>query len=534
MELPAADQVPAYRPSVSASLFPILLLAAGLLVRLGWACWGFLNPDEAAHYLLSVQPSLILAYQASLTTAHPPLLILLLHAWQIIGHSEIILRLPSVLAGTAFCWAMFTWMKCVTDRCTALIAFALLLFSPQLISLSAEIRQYSLLLMFAACSLLFLDRAIGKASAFWLVGSFLSLYLAMLSHYSSFIFALVIGVYGGLRLYSASARRSLWGLWVAGELGGILLAVFLFASHISRLEERNLPQQIADTWLRSSIYHRGEQNPFAFIVTATMRVFRFDFGNNVIGVVGLMLFVIGILILVRDRNSAPGAYKPSARLLGALLLLPFVINCGLAVIGRYPYGATRHNALLVPFAVCAVSVALSRWKTRSEWIKAVVVAIVLVVCNIFPSPAGAYIRPRDQARKRMMQGVDEIENVPAGSVIFTDYQSGLLLSYYVCHDKVVQFIPPFDPYLESPCGTVTVISTFPRIWIFQPEDFPNALEGAQKAYRLAPDTKVWVFQAGWLVDNEPTLRQVLKEHGCSDPHLFGANIFLCQLGAASP
>src|SRR5215831_21336947 len=137
---------------------------------------------------------------------------------------------------------------------------------------------------------------------------------------------------------------SLWGLWVAGELGGILLAVFLFASHISRLEERNLPQQIADTWLRSSIYHRGEQNPFAFIVTATMRVFRFDFGNNVIGVVGLMLFVIGILILVRDRNSAPGAYKPSARLLGALLLLPFVINCGLAVIGRYPYGATRHNA----------------------------------------------------------------------------------------------------------------------------------------------------------------------------------------------
>ncbi|HEY7095533.1 MAG TPA: glycosyltransferase family 39 protein [Terriglobales bacterium] len=532
MELPATDHVPAQRPSASAWLFPIFLLVAGFLVRLGWACWGFLNPDEAAHYLLSVQPSLKLAYQASLTTAHPPLLILLLHVWQIVGHSEIILRLPSVLAGTAFCWAMFTWMSCVTDRRTTLIAFTLLLFSPQLISLSAEIRQYSVLLMFAAYSLLFLERAIGRASAFSLVGSFLSLYLAILSHYSSFIFALVMGVYGCLRLLSASARRSLWGWWVAGELGGVLLAVFLFASHVSKLEDRNLPQEIADTWLRSSIYHRGEQNPLAFIVTATTRVFRFDFGNNVIGVVGLIMFLLGIFILIRDRNSAPGAYKPSARQLAALLLLPFVINCALAIIGRYPYGGTRHNALLIPFAVCAASVALSRWRTRSEWAKGLLVAIVLLISNIFPSTAGAHIRPSNQARKQMLQAVHEIENrVPGGSVVFADYQSGLLLSYYVCHDKVVQFIPPFDPYLKSPCGGVTVISTFPRIWIFQPEDFPSALEGAQKAYRLSSDTKLWVFQAGWLVDDEPATRQVFKEHGCSAPRSFGANIFLCQLRA---
>ena len=88
----------------SPTLIPVLLILAGFLLRLSLAWFTFLNPDEILHYLLANQPSLQQAYHASLTTAHPPLLILFLYYWRMIGHSELILRLPAVLAGTVFCW----------------------------------------------------------------------------------------------------------------------------------------------------------------------------------------------------------------------------------------------------------------------------------------------------------------------------------------------------------------------------------------------------------------------------------------------
>ncbi|MGA7168017.1 MAG: hypothetical protein WBX08_02625, partial [Candidatus Sulfotelmatobacter sp.] len=57
----------------------VFVLFLGFLARL-WAASGtFLNPDEALHFRLANQPSLYLAYKASLTASHPPLLTLLLY-----------------------------------------------------------------------------------------------------------------------------------------------------------------------------------------------------------------------------------------------------------------------------------------------------------------------------------------------------------------------------------------------------------------------------------------------------------------------
>src|SRR5689334_1343338 len=76
-----------------------LVLMAGLLVRVKIACGTFLNPDEALHYLLAHQSSWLEAYRASLTNAHPPLLTFVLYFWRPLGDSELVLRLPSVIAG---------------------------------------------------------------------------------------------------------------------------------------------------------------------------------------------------------------------------------------------------------------------------------------------------------------------------------------------------------------------------------------------------------------------------------------------------
>src|ERR1700674_1762439 len=86
------------------SLSALIVLAVAFGVRLRAASGTFLNPDEALHFQLANKNSWAEAYGASLTSAHPPGLIFLLHFWRSLGTSEIMLRLPSVIAGTAFCW----------------------------------------------------------------------------------------------------------------------------------------------------------------------------------------------------------------------------------------------------------------------------------------------------------------------------------------------------------------------------------------------------------------------------------------------
>jgi uncharacterized membrane protein len=127
------------------------------------------------HYLLVNESSLLLAYKASLTNAHPPLIYLLLYVFRFLGHSEIILRLPLVLTGTAFCWFVFKWTRTLFGEVASLIAVIVAAFSPTLIALSAEVREYALLLFCAAAALYFLERAFERESVrtMWLFSSFL-------------------------------------------------------------------------------------------------------------------------------------------------------------------------------------------------------------------------------------------------------------------------------------------------------------------------------------------------------------------------
>src|ERR1700736_59260 len=87
-----------------------LVAAAGFLVRVWSASGTYLNPDEAMHFTVANRDSLKLAYQASLNLAHPPLMIFVLYFWRGLGTSELLLRFPSIVAGSAFCWLAYKWL----------------------------------------------------------------------------------------------------------------------------------------------------------------------------------------------------------------------------------------------------------------------------------------------------------------------------------------------------------------------------------------------------------------------------------------
>jgi hypothetical protein len=530
MPFSSASEISRARTPSHSAAFPLFLIIGGFVARLVLAHRTFLNPDEALHYLLSAQPSLALVYKASLTTAHPPLLIVFLHYWRLLGNSEFVLRLPSVLAGTAFCWIMFLWLQRVSDRTSALVCLALLSFSPSLISLSAENRQYSLLMFFCGASLYFLDRAIGEDSVGMMLFSSLSLYLALLTHYSSFIFALTLGIYALVRVRTSKPHTRPVLTWIIAQLGALALCASLYVSHISRLKSSGLPGEIANTWLRTSIFHSGQDHLAAFCARNTIRLFRYLFSHGTIGVLGLLFFVLGMVWLLRDKTSPQDPRNPTSCQLALLLGLPFVITLSAALAGLYPYGGTRHDALLAGLVMAGVSIGLTRPGIWKKWLTPSAVAGALVICNLFPSPTPPYILPKNQDRKLMNEATNYLRrSTTEGSVLFTDYQGALILSYYFCPARLVPFEQTHQSFLKSECGNYQVITFTQTLWSFDPVIFPTTLRQMRQTYGLDSNTAVWLFQAGWIDENEDKWIAELKQYGCSEPRNFGRNILICQM-----
>ena len=509
---------------------PVLLVLAGLAVRLVGAHSRFLNADEAMHYLLALQPTIADAYRASQGTAHPPLLIIFLRYWGMISRSEFFLRLPSVITGTAAGWFLYAWLRDVADRTTALIAMSLFLFSPALIYTSAEVRQYAPLLCFLAAALYLLDRALMDGSPGLMLASALTLYLALLTHYAAMIFAVSIAIYGLLRIAGMRPKVSLLAAWTGTQIGAVAIAAVLWKTHITVIRHRSLTQDVAESYLKSSLFHPGQENVFAFIAKANLRLFHFLFSQGAVSVIGMLLFVLGIAELLRARDSGDWDGRPSARQLGILLLLPFAINCGAALMGAYPYGGTRHDSYLAIFAMPAVAFAVTRWGPSRRWARPLAIAIALAICNFTVAPAGSYIRPDNQKKELMDQAVAYLRGSAApGSIVFSDFESGLLLSYYVCESDITRSGELTEYFYISRCGNYQSASLLPRLWVFRADTFPMQVQSLAKNEPLR-GREMWLFQAGFIVDREPEFQELLKKYACPAPRKFGANIVVCRIG----
>jgi Dolichyl-phosphate-mannose-protein mannosyltransferase len=514
----------------SPSLWPLLILAAGFLLRIIPAWLFFLNPDEALHQFLADQPTLRLAYKAALTNSHPPLLILVLYYCRALSHSEVFLRLPSVLAGTACCWFLYQWLKLVAGRRSAGFALLLSSFSPAMAALSSEIRQYALLMFFGAACLYLSERALrGNSPALMALFS-LSLYGALLVHYSSLLFACVMGLYLLVRLYPYSNHPKLTSTWGFGQAIGAAIGGYFVLTHARSSQQAGMVRGDFETYLRKSIYHAGEINPLAFITGQTLRVFTYLFSHGVVGTLALIAFLAGIIYLLRPISpprETPRTTGPTPRLLALLLTLPFGITCAAAFAKLYPYGGTRHAAILLIFAISGTSIGLARLPGR-EGIASLVLMSALVVCNLFPAPP-PLIRRRNQNRALMIHAVDSLgQKALPGSLVLADYESGLELGYYACGRGIVQAFPPFESFIASHCGSYTVLTPRPDVWKFYADDLPERLELISERFGIAPGTKIWLFDAGWITDSAPALARDPRV-GCALPQPFGDNIFLCQL-----
>lgn len=131
-----------------------LLAAITLLSRLYRINWHPLWVDELYSHQVSTQ-SLTVILRNSLYESHPPLYYILLKFCTLFNlwHSETGLRWLSAAAGTAFVIFVYWMAARLTDRPSARLCWALMVFSPTLIFYAQEARSYAVDMLLAAGSL---------------------------------------------------------------------------------------------------------------------------------------------------------------------------------------------------------------------------------------------------------------------------------------------------------------------------------------------------------------------------------------------
>jgi hypothetical protein len=348
------------RESAIAAAIAILGIAARLLAARG----PFRTPDEALHLQIASAPTFLDVYRSSLDNAHPPLFVLLLHAWNGVVHSDWTLRLLPVLFGSLFLWAAWSWARRLLGAVPGLLTLAFAAFLPSIVAVSSELRGYSLLLCLVAAALAALERALDDSSAVWMA-TFAALgALALLSHYAALRFAAAAFVYSAIRVARRRPRsRRLIAAWGSAFAILFALATFLARTHLARLRGGALEAEVRATWLAESYFRNRSESAATFLGRQTLALFRYAFSTTAAGVIALVLFASGVAILTSRRSPA-----------ALLLVLPILFGAAGGLLDLYPYGGTRHSVDLVLFAAAGASLALGRWSGDRRWVAAAVAA----------------------------------------------------------------------------------------------------------------------------------------------------------------
>ncbi|MGB9742464.1 MAG: glycosyltransferase family 39 protein [bacterium] len=471
------------------NLLVLAVIAAGFILRLLTANNTWLNPDEALNYLIANQSSLTAVYQASLTNPHPPLYFLLLFLWRLLGTSEIMLRLLTIVASSAAGWFFYRWLVRAVNPAAGLAGLIIFTFLPALVGNGTEVRSYSLMLLLVSVSLYLMETGIRENSSWNIVLAGIFSALAGSAHYSALWFSVSLGIYF---LVSGLSRRLTFRVLLAGIAGQTMVALvylWLYLTHLKNISHSPMTVFAITGWLRDSYLQPGE-NPLFFIGRNTVGLFSYLAGSKLFGYMLLGLFTAGMVVLTLRRQVW----------LVLLILAPFVFSIAGALLRLMPYGGTRHNILLGLFAGSGIAGLTLAIKPKYQFAGAGVAGLIALLTNLLLSTPGQHIPRPDSSRYQMQKAIAFLRSsAPAGDTIFTDYQGSTLLSYYLARsDRPVQFFGRTgDGFQEFDYGGYLVVST--QEWDFNHQRlrFPALIDRLSQHYHWGPERVIWVFDGGW-------------------------------------
>jgi len=478
------------------TLIALAVVGIGCGLRLYHTMGAYLNPDEAQHFLYANTGDFVDTYLRSLHTAHPPLLLLVLNATLRAGDSELAMRLPSLLTGTAALWLAFRWLQRSAGDAAAVAGLIFLSAAPGMISVATEVRQYGCLLVGICGALYCMERFITERSTAWVAAFALSLYVAILSHYTAAWVTLTLGLYVSLRLWSERPPRLIVLSWLLSQTGAAALYWLFYTTHLHAVRGGGMEGIAITGWLKSSYYRPGEQTVIDFILGATSSAVQHLAGGMIPGAIVGGLFVFGVAaIATRWPRVDPQVRRDYA----VLLTLPVIIGCAAAVDRLLPFGGTRHVNYLLPFIAGGVGVAVARiFAARTMAVLAVSAILgTLWIANTTPTNNVAQMD-----RASMSAALAYLDDaVPGDSFVLVDGKTHFVLLYYLRGGEKGLRLRGAAALNETQLHGLRIVS-FPSSWAFEPGQFAGAVHGAIEALQLAPGQPLWVMSVGWMRDED--------------------------------
>lgn len=272
----------------------------------------------------------------------PPLYYLLLHGWLQIsgGDSELLLRLPSVLAGVALVGAVQWLGWLVAGRSAGLVAGALTIISPIVLLYSQQVRSYVWVMLAVTIAVAATLQATRDRSPRWLLAAGCAAACGVLLHYTSLLVLVPLAGWLACQAEFGTRHRIAFAAAVALPLAAVA--------------------PLALTQLSQG--HHAASDTYASLTTFNaLRLAGTPFDGRATG--GLTLWrEIGAVVVI--DAIALLAFADRLRALRGRWLVVMCAVTPLAVVGvasalGEPVALTRYTAVAAPFILVAIAIAVT-------------------------------------------------------------------------------------------------------------------------------------------------------------------------------
>jgi hypothetical protein len=198
------------------------------------------------------------------------------------------------------------------------------------------------------------------------------------------------------------------------------------------------------------------------------------------------LLAAGIAALFVGRTKAP-------RLMGLLIIFPFIIGFMTGIVHALPFAGSRHQTYLLPFLAAGFAAAFT-WIPRR--FAALSLLPVLALALFFIARNSPDNNPRLMPMRDMTATINYInETIPLSAPLFVDEQTRFILGYYLGRN---------DSGLDAPraiwnnptVGDRRLVSS--RDWLFDPNDAIAHANKLADGIGLPAGDPLWIVSTAWL------------------------------------
>lgn len=477
-------------PSETSGRFVLILACIALAAAIPRVLLGVSQSIEYDGYwdiFIAVQDKWANFWRDVFAAAHPPLYFLLLKAALHFGHSLLVYRSVSLLAGIASVFQV-GWIARMVTRSNIRSYQSALLFglaTPGII-VSDEVRTYTLSVFFVLLSFSCLLEIPGSANSREegrrRAGFALAAILAFLTHYFAFFYAgaAMAILLGRFAVRTCKGAVSSWKAEAATSLPIAAAMYTLYREHAGKLA---LSQQ--DHLIPFYYDPNGKETAAAFVLRNWKNFVNLfsphQISADAMALVVLMLALAGGLLsaaaLWRRAHDVSAVRALWTILITAMMLGGFVLA---ALAGKYPFGGDlRQQYLLFPFLTVSGAIVIEQAAGRLSGLVPAYGRTLLnalaIVAIVWVSVVQFERFPKSLAKVMAddMKAFDRLEPMP--EAVYLDQFN--LITFFTFHDDWEwssldrQPIPGVDIYRISRGREQILVFRDKTQWNFEPDDF---------------------------------------------------------------